>query len=345
MAYLASSPSYAAALKQSYRVLGNTYKNGVVATVFGATGMIGSYVVSSLKEAGVQIVVPFRGEEYDIRDLRVAANLGQVVPVPFDIRNQESIENAVSRSNVVINLLGKRHSTRNYSFKEANYDSAVSIAEAAKKMRVDRFIQLSIVGCETDSQSEYLKSKAYAEQAIRKILPSSIIIRSTDVYSPTDYLTQRISRMARYWYYFPRLCGAGRLQPISIFDLDQAIMKVLTEDEADGKTFEVAGPEIFTHDQFVDQLLSFIQIQKDIRSIYITPEHAKMVTKFSQLLGKTPFLSQDEILFRLQDIVLPNPLRHPGLLELDIQPIFFDTVESNLTQYKLPTPIQSAIQF
>lgn len=53
---------------------------GSVATVFGATGFFGRYLVSKLASRGTQVIVPYRDEE-EMRHLRVTGDLGQVVPL------------------------------------------------------------------------------------------------------------------------------------------------------------------------------------------------------------------------------------------------------------------------
>ena len=58
---------------------GRSSFSGIVATVFGATGFIGRYMVDRLGRMGSQIVVPYRGDEHDYRYLRLMGNLGQVV--------------------------------------------------------------------------------------------------------------------------------------------------------------------------------------------------------------------------------------------------------------------------
>lgn len=53
---------------------------GSIATVFGATGFLGRYLVSKLAKAGTQVVVPYRDED-EKRHLKVLGDLGQVVPL------------------------------------------------------------------------------------------------------------------------------------------------------------------------------------------------------------------------------------------------------------------------
>ena len=58
---------------------GRSSFSGIVATVFGATGFIGRYVVNRLGRMGSQVIVPYRGDEHDYRHLRLTGDLGQVV--------------------------------------------------------------------------------------------------------------------------------------------------------------------------------------------------------------------------------------------------------------------------
>jgi len=51
------------------------------------------------------------------------------VPTRYDIRDENSLEEAMYRSNVVINLIGRRWDTRNFTLAEANNESAARLAK------------------------------------------------------------------------------------------------------------------------------------------------------------------------------------------------------------------------
>ncbi|THG01511.1 hypothetical protein TEA_013703 [Camellia sinensis var. sinensis] len=57
---------------------GRSSVSGVVATVFGATGFLGCYVVQQLAKMGSQVLVPFRGSEDALRHLKLMGDLGQI---------------------------------------------------------------------------------------------------------------------------------------------------------------------------------------------------------------------------------------------------------------------------
>ena len=80
-------------------------------------------------KVGSTVIVPYRGEENACRHLKLLGDLGQIVPMWYNIRNKETVKRAVQHSNVVINLVGKHWETRNFSFYDVNVVAAATIAE------------------------------------------------------------------------------------------------------------------------------------------------------------------------------------------------------------------------
>lgn len=98
----------------------------MVATVFGSTGFLGRYVVSSIGEAGGRAVCPHRCDDMDMQHLRPMGDLGNIITLDdFSIRDDQKIRDSISKSNVVINLIGQNTETWNYKFKEVRLFSVL----------------------------------------------------------------------------------------------------------------------------------------------------------------------------------------------------------------------------
>jgi uncharacterized protein YbjT (DUF2867 family) len=110
--------------------------SGIVATVFGCTGFLGHYVVNELGRHGSQVVVPYRGEESSVNALKVMGDIGQIVPVQWDIRDKQSIRRVIQHSNVVVNCSGRRWDTRNFKMRQVHVDGAKLIAEVWDAMEL-----------------------------------------------------------------------------------------------------------------------------------------------------------------------------------------------------------------
>ncbi|KAL6505285.1 hypothetical protein OROGR_025107 [Orobanche gracilis] len=107
---------------------GRSSVSGIIATVFGATGFLGWYLVQQLAKMGSQVLVPFRGSEDSPRHLKLMGDLGQIVPMSYNPRDENSIKAVMAKANVVINLIGREYETRNYSFEEVNHHMAEQLA-------------------------------------------------------------------------------------------------------------------------------------------------------------------------------------------------------------------------
>ena len=226
--------------------------SGVVATVFGATGFIGRYAVNHLGRIGSQVIVPYRGDGMNARHLRLNGDLGQIVPVPFSLYDTDSVMKAVNRSNVVINCIGSRYETANYSYDDVNHKIAHRLAKLSKEGGVDRFIQVSCFGAAPDSASDYFKSKYKGEQAVRRFFPDATILRPTTVFGPEDRFLNYIATVGERFVGIPVVReGQQQLQPIYAQDVARAILSCVMYEQSVGKTYEIAGPDVFTFNNLV----------------------------------------------------------------------------------------------
>ena len=116
---------------------GRSSLSGITATIFGASGFVSRYVCNRLARIGSQVMVPYRGDGLEVRHLKLMGDLGQVVPLEFNVKDRNSLTRAMARSNVVINLLGQRRETIHYSYQDIHCDAARMIAE----VRVANFVR------------------------------------------------------------------------------------------------------------------------------------------------------------------------------------------------------------
>lgn len=107
---------------------GRSSFNGMVVTIFGSTGFLGPYVANKFGKLGSQMVCCYRGDYYPAMRLKPCGDLGQVLFHFYDLRDDNSIREAVKYSNVVVNLVGRSWETRNFKFNDVHVDGARRIA-------------------------------------------------------------------------------------------------------------------------------------------------------------------------------------------------------------------------
>lgn len=108
---------------------GRSSFNGMVVSIFGATGFLGPMVGYKFGKLGSQMIFAYRGDWYPAMRLKPCGDLGQVLFHFYNLRDEEAIRVAMQHSNVVVNLVGAQWETRNFTFDDVHVDGARRIAK------------------------------------------------------------------------------------------------------------------------------------------------------------------------------------------------------------------------
>lgn len=291
---------------------GRATPTGVTATIFGTSGFIGRYVTSLVGQLGCQVVVPYRGDGMSSRHLKLAGDLGQIVPTPFDMFDEESIYVTMSRSNVVVNCMGSHAETKNFNHHDSHVKCAYRIAKAAKTMGVPRFIHLSATGATLDSDSSWLRSKAEGELAVKSVYPDATILRLCTVFGAEDHFINPLCEMINNSPFVPLVeDGVGKVQPTYVRDVAQAVVNCLTLKGTEGKTYELGGPETLTYKEVTEYLME--RLNQPGRIVSLPAQAGEVLGNISE---KLPFLvyNRDELVRQRYDsIVSPDALTFADL--------------------------------
>ncbi|KAG8060740.1 hypothetical protein GUJ93_ZPchr0002g23906 [Zizania palustris] len=283
---------------------GRSSVSGIIATVFGATGFLGRYLVQQLAKMGSQVLVPFRGCEDSHRHLKLMGDLGQIVPMKYNPRDVNSIKAVMARSNVVINLIGREYETRNYGFEEVNHRMAEQLAMISTEHGgIMRFIQVSSLGASATSPSRMLRAKAAGEESVLKEFPEATIMRPATMIGTEDRILNRWAQFAKNWSFLPVVNdGSTKIQPVYVADVAAAIVNSLKDDGTSmGKTYELGGPEIYTVHELAD--LMYETIREWPRYINVPLPVAKAIASPREmLLNKVPFPLPTPSIFNLDQI-------------------------------------------
>ncbi|OMH83786.1 NADH-ubiquinone oxidoreductase 40 kDa subunit, mitochondrial [Zancudomyces culisetae] len=172
--------------------------NGRTATVFGATGFLGRYVVSKLAREGTKVIVPYRGLKEHTRHLIPQGDLGMVTQIECDLRIPRQLEEAMIHSDLVINLAGRNYETKNFTLEKVHIQGAMDIATTAQELGVARFIHVSRLGADASSPSEILSCKAKGEHMVRECYPDATIVRPAAMYGLGIFAVERESQCCAY---------------------------------------------------------------------------------------------------------------------------------------------------
>lgn len=232
--------------------------------------MLGGYVAQEFGRVGSRAYIPNRGCEMEHRHLKPMFDLGAIAPVLYSTRDEQLISQMVSKSNVVVNMIGKYYETKhpvptrrangeishvNSSFEEVNIEIPQRLAKLAYEAGVDKFIHVSHVAADLDSPSRILATKAAGEQAVREAFPGAIIVRPATLFGHEDRFLNWYGFLASRLPAVPLVNdGAALVQPVFANDIAKAILMIAQAktSEVEGATYELGGASEFSRREIAE---------------------------------------------------------------------------------------------
>ncbi|KAM9377967.1 NADH dehydrogenase [ubiquinone] 1 alpha subcomplex subunit 9, mitochondrial isoform 1-T1 [Pholidichthys leucotaenia] len=301
---------------------GRSSSSGIAATVFGATGFLGRYVVNRLGRIGSQIIIPHRCDQYDLMYLRPMGDLGQIIFMEWDARNKDSIKRAMEHSNVVINLVGREWETRNYRFEDVFVTIPQQIAKTAREVGIPKLIHMSHLNADMRSPSKYLRNKAVGETAVRDEFPDAIVMKPSEMFGREDRFFNHYANMRSFGNMLPLIALGKKTvkQPVYVVDVANAIINAIRDPDANGKTYALVGPNRYLLYDLVEYLYG---VTHRVFLPYPLPRPLyHLVAKFFAISPFEPWTTPDKV-----DRFHVTDMKYPGLPGLEDLGITASTVE------------------
>jgi len=294
-------------------VPGYSAVSGHVVTVFGCTGFLGRYVVSKLGKIGTQVVTPYRDED-EARLLKPMGDLGQIVRMEWDLRDENMIAECLRHSDTVYNLVGRDHETKNFTYRDVHAVGAARIAKIAAEEGVSQFIHVSHLGASSTSPSAFYKSKAEGEELVKEAFPNATIVRPSVMYGYEDKLLNNIAIWPIWW----KLNQARtNVRPVHVFDVAQALVNLMTHPQP-GRTLNLPGPSTVSYEYLLD-LVSSVTLQPPSRAPVLPEKAAALIAKLGEGVW-WPTLSPDEVKRRfIDDAEVPGDWDAVGVQPTEIE--------------------------
>jgi len=289
---------------------GYSSNKGITATVFGATGFVGRYVVDKLASKGITVIVPFRGDDLEARHLKLMGDLGRVNPVPYDPRVVDSVRDVVHPSQLVVNLIGKDFETKhwagsfvkNYTYEQVHAEIPRMLAQVCAEQGVHQFIHMSSLAARPGSLSELDTSKLNGEIAVRAHFPDATIVKPANIFGDEDRFMNQIARLARALPSFALVNnGTAQVQPVYVNDVAKAVVNMVQSPDAVGATYNLAGPDVLTRKELTEFVFDVIRRPPTVVDLPISLLQG--IGKFvEQFPG--PYFTADQVVQQLSDNII-----------------------------------------
>lgn len=210
--------------------------------IIGGTGLIGSKLVSKLRERGHDAVAAAPVTGVNTLTGEGLAEVMRGAPVVVDVSNSPSFEAAA-----VMEFFTT--STRN-------------LLEAARAAGVPHFVALSVVGTERLADSAYFRAKQAQEALIKASGIPYSIVHATQFFEFINNIAANATQGG-----IVRLAPVF-IQPMAADDVAKAVGRVAVGAPVNG-VVEVAGPEQFRLDELIREGL---RVRQDAREVVADPQ-------------------------------------------------------------------------
>ncbi len=293
-------------LKRGYAVMEVDTKKQI--TVFGGSGFLGRYVVHALAKRGHRIRVACRRPDLAYH-LQIAGRLGQIQAVQANLRYPWSIDRVVEGSDHVVNLVGILAEVGKQNFTQLQAEGAGHIAQAAANRGIG-MVQMSAIGADAQSRSEYARTKAEGEARVFAARPDAVVLRPSIIFGAEDQFFNRFANMARLSPFLPLIGGGKTLfQPVFVNDVALAVADAVDGLVPGGKVYELGGPNVLSYRQMMEEMLRIIERRR--RFIDLSFSTAASLAK---TLGKLPGapLTTDQVEQLQHDNIVSDAAKREG---------------------------------
>jgi NADH dehydrogenase len=285
-----------------------------IVTVFGGTGFLGREVAGRLRQAGVSLRIASRHPDRS-RKL-FGGDTDSLRSIGADIHDGGSVRQALTGVDAAVNAVSLYAERGSETFQSVHVDAARRVARLARESGVRCLAHVSGIGSDPGSSSKYIKARGEGELAVRDAFPEVTLIRPAVMFGANDaFLKPIIGLLARLPVYPMFGQGETRLQPAFVEDVAQAIVVVTEHPDAGGRTFECAGPRVYTYAALLRTIADAMHVRRQLVPMPFAAWH--VLAGIAEWLPRPPITRNQVELMETDNVARPHSA---GFAELGIAP-------------------------
>lgn len=263
----------------------------------GGTGYVGTALREELKKLGHDVRLLVRRSSLD----KVEAGAGFDI-MPGDILDSHACLKALTGCQVVVNLVGviREIPTEGVTYEALHTEATYNIVDAARRVGVERIIQMSGLGARRDAPSGYHVTKYEAEEIVRKSPLRWTIFRPSVLFGAGDEFHAQLIDLVHKPVVPIIDGGKAQLQPVSLRNLVEPMARSVAMPETQGRIFEVAGPERVAFADLLQRVARHEEVW--MNTMKVSSRFMRPVVKMLERFKGFP-LTVDQLVMLLEDNV------------------------------------------
>lgn len=284
-------------------------------SVFGGTGFLGRRLVRRLAAEGATVRVAVRHPDRP-RSALYEADSDRITVLRADVRDQTSVAATVAGADAVVNAVSAYVEKGGVTFEAVHERGAATVAREAAAAGIARLVLVSGIGADPESRSPYIRARGRGERVVREAFPGVTIVRPGAMFGPGDALFGTLADLAHRFPMLP-LIGGGctRLQPVYVQDVAEAIARILADAATAGRTYELAGPIVYTLRELVEMTLRLVERRRPLLPVPFAL--ARVQARLFEFLPNPPLTAGQVDLLKVDNLA-SGAL--PGFRDLNIEP-------------------------
>lgn len=211
--------------------------------LIGGTGFLGGAIARRLANAEFSISLPTRRIE-GAKQLTV---LPTARVFQANVHDEAVLARLVQGQDAVISLVGILRG----NFQRTHAELPGKIAHACARAGVPRLLHISALAASADAPSQYLRSKAAGETALRAAYPAATLFQPSVIFGRGDSFLTLFARLLKFAPIVPLAGANARFQPVWVEDVVSAVVASLDRPESAGQTYPLCGPREYALHELV----------------------------------------------------------------------------------------------
>lgn len=217
--------------------------------VCGASGCVGRAVVHALRARGHRVVEGARRTEDGRHTLHVDFMQARTPAAWAETLRSAGVD-------TVVNCIGILMPSAGQTFERVHAEGPMELFRGAAQAGVRRIVQVSALGVGGDAQSlasPYLHSKLRADDALAALPLDWAVLRPSLVFGPGSHSAALFATLAGMPVIGLPGRGAQQVQPIHVYELAEAIARIVERPAELRSVFELGGPQVLAYREMLQR--------------------------------------------------------------------------------------------
>ncbi len=226
--------------------------------ITGGSGFVGKALLEDEKLEEFQLIVPSRNPKIYREFYRHKKN------IKF-IHFQQELDYIVRKykPDIIINLLGILTENRKVgsTYEKVHFEYTKRLIESAVYINVKKFIQMSALGADTNSESRYQRTKGIAEEIVINSRLNYTIFRPSIILDSGQKLYKDLEKLSKISPVI--FAPTGKVQPVHLVDVKDCFIKAILDDgKTSNKIYELCGNKVVSYKELFEFVLKEINIKR-----------------------------------------------------------------------------------